>query len=138
MLIVSIAGAMARSRSTTRRLEASWSNFPWRRRSSWPVLLVELEYATDVHSSVGLIGTLDAHLDDQVVLGAQVNRKAVDKPQPRSFVDAIGAVLGNKDNLVRMEPEVQHVVLGGRHQPRDKTAESPSCIIAVARDADWL
>jgi hypothetical protein len=53
------------------------------------VQLVEVKQATKVHPSIRLLGALDVHANDQVVLCAQVHRILVGELDPDAGVDAL-------------------------------------------------
>lgn len=71
------------------------------------------------------------------MLGAQVNREAVEELETRPILDAVGAVIIDNVDLVRSALHAQHLVLGSLHQQTEKASEKPfHHILVVSREAD--
>ncbi len=103
------------------------------------ILLVEVEDTTKVHPTVRLLWTLDAHLDDQVVLRPQMNRERIDVLDIGAAVDTFSRQLDNDVDLMRHAPHMQHIELSTPCDASDETSVAPShCVLTVRRCVEQL
>jgi hypothetical protein len=74
---------------------------------------------TEVHPSIRLLGALDIHADDRVVLHAQVHKIFVGELDPDAIVDALDYRLDDNIDLMWCALDAQHLVLGARDDAGD-------------------
>ncbi len=72
-----------------------------------------------MHPSIRLLGALNVHVDDQIVLRVQVHKILVGELDLDAFVDALGCHLDDNVDSMRCTPNAQHLVLGARNDASD-------------------
>ncbi len=97
------------------------------------VLLVKVEDATEVHPAVRLFRTLDAHLDDQVVLRPQMNGERIDVLDIGVAVDTFNRRLDDHVDLMQRAIHAQHIELSAPRDASDETSVAPYHHVLVVR-----
>jgi len=99
------------------------------------VLLVEVEDVIEVHPAVRLLQTLDAHLDDQVVLRPQINGEQIDVLDIGTAVYTFSRRLDDDVNMMRRTPHTHHIELSAPRDASDKIAWCPIIVFSSSDDA---
>jgi hypothetical protein len=89
--------------------------------------------------TIGFLGALHVHLDDEVVLHPQEDGECVDLLDPDTVVDGPDGRLDNNVDLMRCAADSQHVVVC-THDEAGDNASMMAChsVLAIRRHTDQL